>query len=105
MSTQPNTHLSSTTYAVEEVIIRRPAGPKGQRRSSPEAGSAPLRFARGWRGLPRKDWRLPQGMTLRYVHGVDPKVEVYARGRTWSFDWDTAVLDILSAVTNRSGGH
>jgi hypothetical protein len=40
-------------------------------------------------------------MRLRYSHGADPHVVVNARGREWSYPWDTAVLDILRDVTNR----
>jgi hypothetical protein len=40
-------------------------------------------------------------MTLRYVHGAEPHVEVVARGRAFSYPWDVAILDVLRDVTNR----
>lgn len=96
MSTAPNVRLSSTTYEVEEVKIRRPR--RAQGRSVSEANSL-----RGWRRLPRLDWRKPTGLRMRYVHGPDPKVEVEARGRVFRYDWDVAILDVLRDVTNRNG--
>lgn len=106
MSTLPNRCLSSTTFAVEEVKIRRPAGPKAQRERSEHrspgvaVSATPLR---GWRGLKRLDWRKPVPMRLRYSHGRDPYVVVEARGREWAYPWDMAVLDILRDVANRDG--
>jgi hypothetical protein len=96
MSTLPHVCSTSTTYPVESVTIRRPrrAIVKGPERSE---DSTP----RGWRGLKRLDWRKWQGMRLRYYHGQDPHVVVNARGREWSYPWDTAVLDILRDVTGR----
>lgn len=111
MSTLPNISLSSTTFDVEEVKIRRPRRAKsataaGRPSALPDAekpGAANWspKPTRGWRNLTRLDWRRPQGMTLQYRHGDDPQVVVKARGREWSYPWDTAVLDILRDVTNR----
>ena len=98
MSTLPNVRFSSTTYVIEEVKIRRPRRAQGDRVS--EANSAP-RPTRGWRSLGRLDWRKPVGVRLTYIHGADPRVRVEARGRTWDYDWDVALLDVLSDVTNR----
>jgi len=103
LSTYPNRCLSSTTFVVEEVKIRRPA--RAQRHSAEGAtlrgvalGATP---PRGWRGLKRLDWRKWTGMRLRYSHGRDPHVIVNARGREYAYAWDTAVLDILRDVANR----
>lgn len=102
MSTLPNACLSSTTFEVEEVKIKRPVRDKGTAGGSAKADRPPQSGpARGWRSLSRLDWRKWQGMRLRYVHTPDPKVVVNARGREWSFDWDTAILDVLRDVTNR----
>lgn len=98
-----NVRLSSTTYDVEEVIIRRPAGPRGTAgaRRTPSPVGRPLGTLGGWRGLKRLDWRRWQGLRVRYSHGQCPYVIVNARGREWAYPWDTAVLDILRDVTNR----
>jgi hypothetical protein len=103
MSTLPNRCLSSTTFDVEEVKIRRPARAKGSSAAGTAfrgvaLGATPLR---GWRGLKRLDWRKWTGVRIRYSHGRDPHVIVNARGREWAYAWDTAVLDILRDVTNR----
>lgn len=95
MSILPNVRLTSTTYELEEVKIRRPR--RAQGRSMSEANSI-----RGWRGLTRLDWRRKQHLTMRYVHGSHPRVEVEARGRIYVYDWDVAVLDILRDITNRN---
>lgn len=102
MSTLPNVRLSSTTYDVEYVKIKRPR--RAQRDSANAVSTAPSTPAvrRGWFGLPRLDWRRKQGIRLSYVHGADPRVKVEARGREWLYDWDTAVLDILADVCNRT---
>jgi len=94
LSILPNMHLSSTTYVVEEVKIRRPRRAQG-------AAVSGANVARGWRGLTRLDWRKRTHMTLEYVHGAHPRVKVTARGREWLYDWDQAVLDILRDVCNR----
>ena len=103
MSTLPNRCLSSTTYEVEEVKIRRPVRAKGSAaagvRSPGVAVSATP--SRGWRGLKRLAWRRWQGIRLRYHHAPDPRVIVSARGREWSYAWDTALLDVLRDVTQR----
>lgn len=103
MSTLPNRCLSSTTFEVEEVKIRRPARAQREQpaRGGSRAPSDPRAALKGWRGLTRKDWRRWQGMRVRYSHGADPHVIVNARGREWSYAWDTAVLDILRDVCNR----
>jgi hypothetical protein len=102
VSTQPNIHLTSTTEAVETVIIRRPVRAKGAGERSELL--RPL-TPRGWRGLARKDWRKGVWMELRYSHSTgDPHVVVRARGREWSYSWDVSVLDILRDVCNRSSG-
>jgi hypothetical protein len=103
MSTYPNRCLSSTTYAVEEVKIRRPARAQREQpaRGASRAPSLGLATGRGWRGLKRLDWRRWQGLRIRYSHGRDPHVVVNARGREWSYAWDTAILDILRDVANR----
>lgn len=98
MSNIANRRLSSTTFEVEEVKIRRPVRAKGKQRAR-AAQASPL----GWRGLSRKDWRAWQGVRLRYSHGANPCVIVNARGREWAYYWDTAVLDILRDVCNRDG--
>jgi len=95
MSIAPNVRLSSTTYVVEEVKIRRPARAKGIRVSAANS-------LRGWRGLPRLDWRKPMGLRVTYVHGSNPRVKVEARGREWLYDWDVALLDVLADVANRA---
>jgi hypothetical protein len=103
MSVYPNGRLSSTTFVVEEVKIRRPVRAKGTGAEGDHdrgVGLAP-RSKAGWRGLKRLDWRRWQGMRLRYSHGADPHVVVSARGREWSFTWDTAILDVLRDVANR----
>lgn len=96
MSILPNIRLTSTTFEIEEVKIRRPVRAQGT------AANA-VSPRRGWRGLTRLDWRRPVGMKLRYIHGAHPTVEVEARGRTWRYDWDVAILEILSDVANRAG--
>lgn len=103
MSTLPNRCLSSTTFPVEEVKIRRPARATGNSAAGTLSASVPGTGtpSRGWRGLKRLDWRRWQGLRIRYSHGRDPHVVVNARGREWSYAWDTAVLDILRDVTNR----
>lgn len=101
MSTLPNLRLSSTTFETETVKITRPRRAQSDRVS--EANSTPGP-ARGWRGLARLDWRKRVGVRLSYVHGPDPKVRVEARGREWLYDWDVALLDVLSDVANR-GSH
>jgi hypothetical protein len=103
MSTLPHRCLSSTTFVVEEVKIRRPVRAKGHSAEGTASGvGLGPRRSRGWRNLSRLDWRKRQGMTLRYVHAPDPKVVVSARGQEWSYPWDTAVLDILADVCNRT---
>lgn len=59
---------------------------------------------RAWRFATRTDWRKPTTVTLRYLHGPDPKVEVRARGHVDRYAWDTAVLDILADICNRAEG-
>lgn len=63
-----------------------------------------MRGLRAWRFAKRLDWREPITVTLRYVHGADPKVEVRARGHKQSFPWDVALLDVLAEVCNRTEG-
>lgn len=101
MSIIPNIRLSSTTYPVEEVKIRRPRRAQSDRVSEANSLSQPRR---GWRGLSRLDWRRPVGVRLSYVSGSHPRVKVEARGREWLYDWDVALLDVLSDVANR-GSH
>lgn len=103
MSTYPNKCLTSTTFVVEEVKIRRPVRAKGAAAEGHVSGGVALRatVGRGWRGLKRQDWRKWNGMRLRYQHGADPQVVVNARGREWAYPWDTAILDVLRDVTNR----
>jgi hypothetical protein len=93
MSTLPNVRTTSTTFEVETVKIRRPVRAKESVRSS----------GRGWWGLPRRDWRRPVTLQVQYRHGADPKVKVTARGREWVYDWDVALLDVVSDVNNRQG--
>jgi hypothetical protein len=57
---------------------------------------------RAWRFATRLDWRKPTSVTLRYLHAPDPQVEVKARGHSQRYPWDTAILDILADVCNRS---
>lgn len=103
MSTLPNRCLSSTTFTIEEVKIRRPARAQVSSAAGTASGQRQTGNGdrRGFRGLKRLDWRRWQGMRLRYSHGSDPHVIVNARGREWSYAWDTAVLDILRDVTGR----
>lgn len=103
MSTLPNRCLSSTTFYWEDVKIRRPVRATGETAGASRQASPvdPRPTLKGWRGLKRLDWRRWQGMRLRYSHGRDPHVIVSARGREWSYAWDTAVLDILRDVANR----
>lgn len=103
MSTYPNGRLSSTTFEVETVKIRRPVRAKSTAPQAPLSGvpsgnPTPLR---GWHGLKRLDWRKWQGMRVRYSHGQDPHVVVSARGREWAYPWDTAIIDIVRDVANR----
>jgi hypothetical protein len=103
MSTLPNRCLSSTTFLVEEVKIRRPARAQVSSAAGTAFAGVGLRPTplRGWRGLKRLDWRKWTGVRLRYQHGRDPYVIVNARGREWAYTWDTAILDILRDVANR----
>jgi hypothetical protein len=102
MSTLPNTRLSSTTYDVEIVKIRRPVRAKGTAAEGVVKALSPdRRIGRPWRVLKRLDWRQKTAVVLRYKHGDDPRVEVTARGYTTSYPWDTAILDILRDITNR----
>ena len=105
MSTLPHTCLSSTTFETEEVKIKRPvrAGVAARAQRVPLAGGRG-RFMRAWRFAKRLDWRKPITVQLRYVHAPDPQVEVRARGHVDRYPWDTAVLDILADVCNRSEG-
>lgn len=98
MSVFPITRSTSTTYTTEDVKIRRPAGHRGDRVSEANSSAQPRR---GWRGLSRLDWRRPVAVRISYVNGPHPRVKVEARGREWLYDWDVAVLDILSDVANR----
>jgi hypothetical protein len=105
MSTLPNARLSSTTFEVETVKIKRPVRAKGPSAEGTASGVGLRPTAgRGWRNLKRLDWRRWQGMRLRYVHAPDPKVIVNARGREWTYDWDVALLDVLADVCNRTEG-
>lgn len=94
VSTLPNIRTPSTTFDVEVVKIRRPARAKVSGRSA---------FGRGWRGLPRRDWRKPVTVQLEYRHGANPCVRVCARGREWVYDWDVSLLDVVADVNNREG--
>jgi len=101
MSTLPIRCSASTTFAVEEVKIRRPARAKVQGGRTPLGGPSADGPGRGWRNLTRLDWRRWTGIRLRYSHGADPHVIVRARGREWSYPWDIALLDVLADVCNR----
>ena len=96
MSILPNVRLTSTTYEVEEVKIRRPVRAKGTALSEAKP-------RRGWRHLARLDWRKPVGVRLSYRHGAHPTVLVEARGSQWVYDWDVPILEVLEDVANRSG--
>lgn len=98
MSILPNMRLVSTTFETETVKITRPRRGQGHRVSEANSTSQPRR---GWRGLSRLNWSQPIGVRLRYVGGSHPRIEVNARGRVWLYDWDVALLDVLSDVANR----
>jgi len=100
VSVTPNVRLSSTTFELEEVKIRRPRRGQGNRVS---AANTLVSSSRGWRRLARLDWRKPVGVRLSYSGGANPMVRVEARGREWLYDWDVALLDVLSDVCNRGG--
>lgn len=110
MSTLPNRCLSSTTFDVETVTIRRPRrgevtgggpGSAGPTAAGGNAGRARAKALRAWRFATRLDWRKPIAVHLSYELRPDPVVVVRARGHVQRYPWDTAILDILSDIANR----
>jgi hypothetical protein len=110
MSTLPNECLSSTTYDVEVVKIKRPR--RAQVPSASEASTAGgsieltpgrqrAKALRAWRFAKRLAWRKPVDLKVHVSTGNDPMVIVRARGHVQRYPWDTAILDIISDVCNR----
>ena len=92
--TTSNRRSSSTTWEYRLVKIVRP--PNGQPTEPPKG--AELRPAQPAGPLARRNPRSPLTVMLRFNGGAAATIWVGARGRSWRFDGDTSIVDVVMAL-------